>query len=167
MVAASRRAGAEADLFPEFVVLERLGEASRNRFQFDFPDIFPRPFEEPDLFLAEGEDIEPVIASEERQERFDMKMVGDDDEFAEGLGKAEAAEEIGGDEERQTVALPPPEEDISRQRLRRFQEGLDLLGAQTSGQQLFFRAAQQVSQPDLVLLTLRAGAKGGHKNRNA
>ena len=87
MVSAYRRASAEADRFPEFVVLERLGEASRNRFKFDFPYILPRPFEEPDPFLAEGEDIEPVIAAEERQERLDVKMVGDDDEFAEASGR--------------------------------------------------------------------------------
>ena len=167
MVAASRRAGPEADLFPELVVPERLDETPGNRFQFDFLNVLPCSFEKPDLILAEGEDIEPLIAAEERQERLDVKIIGNRDQLGKGLGKAEGAEKIRGEEERQTIALLPPEENIARQRLRGFKEGLDLLWSQTAGQQFFLRPAQEISEPDLVLLALRAGAESRHENGNA
>ena len=125
--------------FPNSSYPERLGETSGNRFQLDFLNVLPCSLEKPDLLLAEGEDIEPFVAAEERQERLDVKIIGNRDQLVKGLGKAEGAEKIRGEEERQTIALLPPEENIARQRLRGFQEGLDLLGAQTPGQQFFLR----------------------------
>jgi hypothetical protein len=38
--------------------LQRLGEVLGKGLQFDLPHVLSRPLEEPDLLLAEGEDIE-------------------------------------------------------------------------------------------------------------
>ncbi len=102
-------AGAKTNLFFKLVILQRLVKAFGNRFQFYFLNVLPRPFQKPDLFLAEGQDIEPFVAAQDRQKGSDVKMVGDDDELVKCLGKTKIAKQIGGEKERQTVALPPPE----------------------------------------------------------
>ncbi len=160
-------AGAETDLLCKLVILQRFGEALGKRFQFYLPHVLPRPLEEPDLLLAEGEDIEASFAAQDRQERFYVKPVGDHDEFVKGRGEAETAKIIRREKERQTVALPSPEQDVARERLGRFQKFLDFLRPQTAGKQFFLSRAQKIPEADLVLLALRAGAEGGHENRDA
>jgi len=111
--------------------------------------------------------MEAPVALQKRQQRPDVKTVGHSNLLGKGLGEAKGTEEIYGKEQRQTIALFPPEQDISRKGLCGFHQGLDFLGTQTPSQQLFLRLPEQVSEPDLVLLTLRAGAEGRHENRDA
>ena len=71
------------------------------------------------------------------------------------------------EEQRQPVALMPPEVTVIQQSIGPFQQLLDVREAQSASQQLRFGVAKQVSKPNGVLPGFQAGRVSGRKERNA
>ncbi len=68
------------ELKPLFRIVEPeyLGEAGRGLFEINLTDAILGTLQQPDLTLAEGQDVEPPIAAEEGQKGLDVETVGDD-----------------------------------------------------------------------------------------
>jgi hypothetical protein len=93
---AAARAGVELELPLGIVVAQGLGEAAGRVLQRDLLDAAARGPQEPDLVLAEREDVERPAFGQQGQEGLYVVAVGNDRELVEAQRKPVARERIPG-----------------------------------------------------------------------
>jgi len=145
------RAGVKLQMFLETLILKRLSHALGHVLQVDLIDPVPGAFQQPDLVLAEGQDVKVTVAGKQRQQRFQMEAVGNHHQFFKRQRNPVRVNRIWGEEQRQPIALVSPEAGLLRQRLGRLQHLTHVRGAKALFQQALLRLAQQVPEANRIL----------------
>ena len=171
----TRRTARSVELEPPLRVVKAQGlrQAGRCLLQIHLAHRVPRALKQPDLLLAEGQDIESPIAAEQRQQRLDVKAVGDNHQLLKVKGQAVVVaahpRHLGRDKDRQSVALTLPEEAILDQPGRGFEQcpgrrRTETIPTAARRRQALFCFVKQVFQPDRILPSLRPCPVRGHKD---
>src|SRR3990170_511635 len=72
-------------------------------------DAIARTIQQPDFVLAQRQDVELAVASEEGQQRTDVEVVCDNHQFCKIQWETIATNSVGREKNRQTIALMLPE----------------------------------------------------------
>src|SRR5258708_7178401 len=99
------------------VIAEDLDQALRNgSWQLNFMNAEVCTLKQSDGVLGEHQDIKAPVVAEERQQRFEVKMVADGDLFFKAGRQVIGGKHIRGAKERQSIARMKPERFIGYQR---------------------------------------------------
>ena len=146
---------------------QRLGEAAGYAGQLQLLRRMAGRRDQAEVLKAQGQDVKTSIAGEQREERLQVETGLHHGQLVELERQAVGAEQLRGTEDGQAVALGLPEGGIVEQAA----QGLQQLAGRAAGKphplKPLLQGAQQVLEPDGVLLRLAAGPDGGHIERKA
>ena len=162
----SRCAGLELRVLPGQVP-QGLGEAVRDARDLQLLGVMAGRGDQPDVLEADREHVERPVLREQGEQGLHVEALVHHRELVDGGRQAVGAQGLRGAEDDQALAQLLPEGRVVHQLPDRRHQ-LGGLGALHAGfRQLLVDRAEQVLQPDRVLLRLRPGPDGRHVDRNA
>ena len=149
------------------VVVQSVLHVGRQAVDGDRPDAELASFQETHMLLTQRQHKEPVIGPHQGQQRFHLETPVDDHRLGQLQRQAETLEETVRHEDRQTLAALIPEAGIRRQLAQRFQQLLRVGARATLVGQLSLGLADQVLEPQRILLVIDTSGMRGHEDRHA
>src|SRR4030042_6530236 len=142
------------ELFPGIVIPEGLSKILRSVGQRNLVYAVLCALKQPDLVLAESQDIIPSVATEKRKKGSDVKTVGDNHQFLKNEREQEGEKHFYREKHCKSVALMLMEEISLQKCLARFQQLLCLGSGNPSCHQAFLSLSNQILEPNQILLGL-------------
>jgi len=155
------------DLLFEDVVFQGLRQILRDVPQVDFPDAVSGAVEESYFVLAQRQNVETAVFGEEREQRFQMKAVGNHEELREFPRKSEGLEHLRRDEEGQAVAGALPKEVVLEETVRTGQEGAPFGRTKPKRLEPSLSLSKEILETNTILLSIRGRAMRGQVERYA